>query len=303
MKSEKNKYIIVYSFAKLIRIENLILMSIVLYVSNTYIFKKELVSLPLSYLIILILSTIFIAAGGYIINDYFDLKIDKINKPNEVILERTIHRKAGILWHLFFSVLGLIGGIYLAYKVQHLSLAIVQLVSVFLLLIYSNVLKKIFTLGNLTISLLSGLLPILPYIYANLLYPYISIITTNALVSLSIFAFFTTLIRELIKDIQDVEGDIIGDRETIPVAWGMLPSKVIVFFLLLLLIIFLIPFTAYYYMHQQYNAVLYNVLFLIFPAIIQMFLLIYFKDPKKFYILSIIMKFIMLFGILFYLLF
>lgn len=303
MNKQKNKYILAYSFAKLIRIENLLLMALVLYVSNYYIYVKEGNALPTFYLIILTISTIFIAAGGYVINDYFDLKIDKINKPNELILEKTIHRKAGILWHLVFSITGLLGGIYLAYKTGHLSLSLIQILSIILLLLYSNILKKILILGNLTIALLAGLLPVLPYIYAKLLYPQISIITTNALLSLSAFAFFTTLIRELIKDIQDMEGDTVGKRKTIPIVWGFLASKIIAFFLLLLLIIFLLPFLIYYYFQHQYTAVVYNLTLLIFPVILTIFLLIKYQEPKKFYILSAIMKWIMLAGIIFYFIF
>lgn len=303
MNKQKNKYILAYSFAKLIRIENLLLMALVLYVSNYYIYVKEGNALPTFYLIILTISTIFIAAGGYVINDYFDLKIDKINKPNELILEKTIHRKAGILWHLVFSITGLLGGIYLAYKTGHLSLSVIQILSIILLLLYSNILKKILILGNLTIALLAGLLPVLPYIYAKLLYPQISIITTNALLSLSAFAFFTTLIRELIKDIQDMEGDTVGKRKTIPIVWGFLASKIIAFFLLLLLIIFLLPFLIYYYFQHQYTAVVYNLTLLIFPVILTIFLLIKYQEPKKFYILSAIMKWIMLAGIIFYFIF
>lgn len=303
MNKQKNKYILAYSFAKLIRIENLLLMALVLYVSNYYIYVKEGNALSTFYLIILTISTIFIAAGGYVINDYFDLKIDKINKPNELILEKTIHRKAGILWHLIFSITGLLGGIYLAYKTGHLSLSVIQILSIILLLLYSNILKKILILGNLTIALLAGLLPVLPYIYAKLLYPQISIITTNALLSLSAFAFFTTLIRELIKDIQDMEGDTVGKRKTIPIVWGFLASKIIAFFLLLLLIIFLLPFLIYYYFQHQYTAVMYNLTLLIFPVILTIFLLIKYQEPKKFYILSAIMKWIMLAGIIFYFIF
>lgn len=303
MNKQKNKYILAYSFAKLIRIENLLLMALVLYVSNYYIYVKEGNALPTFYLMILIISTIFIAAGGYVINDYFDLKIDKINKPNELILEKTIHRKAGILWHLVFSITGLLGGIYLAYKTGHLSLSVIQILSIILLLLYSNILKKILILGNLTIALLAGLLPVLPYIYAKLLYPQISIITTNALLSLSAFAFFTTLIRELIKDIQDMEGDTVGKRKTIPIVWGFLASKIIAFFLLLLLIIFLLPFLIYYYFQHQYTAVVYNLTLLIFPVILTIFLLIKYQESKKFYILSAIMKWIMLAGIIFYFIF
>lgn len=300
MKSNKNKYLLIWSFAKLIRLENLVLIGIVIFVSHQYIYNKEHIALPSNYLLILIASTIFIAAGGYIINDYFDIKIDKINKPDEIILEKSIHRKAAILWHLFFSSLGLIGGIFLAYKVGHLSVSLIQILSILLLLFYSNVLKRIFILGNITIALLSGLLPLLPYFYIKFLFPKISIITLNALISLSAFAFFTTLIRELIKDIQDIQGDEQGGRKTIPVVWGFLSSKIIVFFLLLLLVIFLIPFVVYYYIQKEFKAVWYHLFFLILPSIASMILLIYFQKPKQFYYLSLILKLIMLAGIIFY---
>jgi 4-hydroxybenzoate polyprenyltransferase len=244
-----------------------------------------------------------IAAGGYVINDYFDLKIDKINKPGEVILEKSIHRKAAIVWHLFFSLIGLASGVYLAFKVGHLSIAIIQLMTIGLLLMYSNVLKRVFIVGNITIALLSGILPILPYIYAKVLNPQLSILTTNALISLSAFAFFTTLIRELIKDIEDMKGDRAGGRKTIPVVWGFLASKIVVFFLLLLLVIFLMPFLVYYIIHHHVDAVLYHIFLLILPVIVSMIMVIFIKEAKQFKIHSLIMKLITLSGIVFYLIF
>lgn len=303
MQKSKNKYGLIYSFAKLVRAENLLLIALVLYVSNYYIYKKENIAIPNILLFLLIISTMSIAAGGYVINDYFDLKIDKINKPEAVVLEKIIHRKAGIIWHLFFSAIGLLIGIYMAYYVGHLSFAVIQLGAIFVLFVYSTVLKKIFILGNLTIAILSALLPVLPYLYANALYPPLSVMTVNALLSLSAFAFFTTLIRELIKDIQDIKGDIIGGRKTIPLVWGFLASKIIVFFLMVLLVLFLVPFIMYYYWHQKYEAVWYYVFMLIIPSVILIVLLILYKEPRKFYILSAMMKWIMLTGILFYFLF
>ncbi len=299
----QNKYKLIYSFAKLIRIENLFLIALVLYVSNQYIYNKEQFALPFNLLLTLIIGTMSIAAGGYVINDYFDLKIDKINKPGEVILEKSIHRKAAIVWHLFFSLIGLASGVYLAFKVGHLSIAIIQLMTIGLLLMYSNVLKRVFIVGNITIALLSGILPILPYIYAKVLNPQLSILTTNALISLSAFAFFTTLIRELIKDIEDMKGDRAGGRKTIPVVWGFLASKIVVFFLLLLLVIFLMPFLVYYIIHHHVDAVLYHIFLLILPVIVSMIMVIFIKEAKQFKILSLIMKLIMLSGIVFYLIF
>jgi len=303
MNKNISKYKLLYSFAKLIRIENLFLMALVLYVANDYIYRKEMVALSPINLWILILSTISIGAGGYVINDYFDLKIDKVNKPNEVVLEKTIHRKAAILWHLFFSIIGMTGGIYLAYLSGHLSLSSIQLASIVLLLIYSNILKKIFILGNITISLLAGLLPILPYIYINAQHPHLSIITANALLSLCAFAFFTTLIRELIKDIQDIEGDSIGGRKTIPIVWGFLASKIIIFFLLFLLIIFLLPFVVYYYWQRDYLSFWYHILLLILPTLIMMLLTIFYQHPKQFSTLSLLMKLVMLLGVIYYYIF
>lgn len=303
MKEKKSKYTLLYSFAKLIRIENLLMIALVLYVANDYIIRKEGVGLSLNYLIVLIASTALIAAGGYVINDYFDLKIDKINRPDEVILERTIHRKAAILWHLFFSLMGWFGGLYLGIKVGHISLAIIQLASIALLIVYSNVLKKIFIAGNLSIAVLTGLLPLLPYFYVHAMYPQMTLLTLNALLSLSAFAFFTTLIRELIKDIQDMEGDKEGGRKTIPVMWGILPSKIIVFFLLVLLIIFLIPFHVYYAVKNNYSAVVYNVVLLIIPSIGLMVLNVIIRNIKQYRWLSLLMKWIMIAGVVFYYIF
>ncbi len=289
------------NFLKLIRLENLIIMVITLWVSHHFIYVKENINLPNILFVSLCISTVFIAAGGYVINDYFDLKIDKINKPDEIILDKKIHRKSAIIWHLLFSILGLGFGLFICVQVHHFFLIIIQLIAILLLLLYSVFLKKIIVLGNLTIGLLTMLLPLLPMFYLKIMHYNISEYTAYSLFILSIFALMTTLIRELIKDVQDMEGDKSGQRNTIPVAWGFISSKIIIFFLGLITILFISAFLYKFYL-QNSLVLIYYLALIIVPIILLLIFNITISNHRSFKYLSVFMKLIMISGLLSYLL-
>jgi len=112
----------------------------------------------LSYttLTLLVISSIFGAAGGNIINDYFDLNIDRINKPEKVIVEKYISRRWIIFWHLLLSIASIVIGVYISYKTKILWLAFANLSCVVLLFLYSVSLKKKFLVGNILVSALTA---------------------------------------------------------------------------------------------------------------------------------------------------
>ena len=135
-----------------------------------------------------------VAAAGYIINDYYDVKIDYINEPDRVVIGKNITRRFAILFHVLLSLLGILIGAYLSWSVTALNV-----VSVFLLWLYSNSLKRLPFVGNLTVALLTG-----AAVYSvDILYR-----SGNALIGVyAVFAMFITLVREIIKDIEDLKGD------------------------------------------------------------------------------------------------
>src|SRR5690606_19862205 len=141
---------------------------------------------PILYL--LILTTLILAASGYMINDYYDVKIDYVNKPQEVIVGKNLKRRSVMFFHTILNITGIGLGMFIDLKV-----GFVNFIAAFLLWLYSNSLKRLPLVGNLTVAFLTGLaIWIIGFYYQ----------TSLLLVSVyAIFSFFINLIREIIKDI------------------------------------------------------------------------------------------------------
>ena len=106
--------------------------------------------------ILLCLSSVLIAAAGYIINDYFDLNIDLINKPHKIIVDRLISRRWTIILHFFLSIAGIVIGFYLDFTTRIWFVGISNLACAIMLVLYSVSLKRKFLVGMLLISLLTA---------------------------------------------------------------------------------------------------------------------------------------------------
>lgn len=165
---------------------------------------------------LLILSTLLITAAGYMINDYYDVKIDYVNRPEEVIIGKGIKRRVVLFLHTLFNF----AGIGLGWIVSP-RIALVNFLAAFLLWLYSNRLKREPFIGNLTVAFLTGLSVFLVAIYYQ----------KNELLVLTyaIFAFFLNLIREIIKDIEDRTGDRKHGCRTLPIVFGFRKTKQIIF--------------------------------------------------------------------------
>ena len=185
-------------------------------------------------LIMLMLASLCIAAAGYIINDYFDLNIDKVNRPDRLVIEKMIKRRWAILWHLTLSALGLALSFYLGWKIQNPLPGILNSVAVILLWFYSTTFKKQVLIGNIIISLLTAWVVLVIYIceikfnIISISTPQLAFITTifKASVLYGGFAFILSVIREVVKDMEDIEGDTKYNCHTMPIAWGIRVSKV-----------------------------------------------------------------------------
>ncbi|WP_091654812.1 geranylgeranylglycerol-phosphate geranylgeranyltransferase [Algoriphagus ornithinivorans] len=167
-------------------------------------------------LYLLILATLLITAAGYMINDYYDVKIDYVNRPNEVIVGKGIKRRVVIFLHTIFNFTGIGLGVLVAPRI-----AIVNFVAAFLLWLYSNRLKREPFIGNLTVAFLTGLSVYLVAFYYQ----------KNELLVLTyaIFAFFLNLIREILKDIEDRNGDRKHGCRTLPIVIGFRKTKQVIF--------------------------------------------------------------------------
>ena len=267
------------SLLKLTRFGNLMIIALAQYFTAGFLIAMH--TLNDLKLFLLTLSTITIAAGGYIINDYYDVKIDYINKPDRVVIGKSITRRYAILFHILLSAFGIVLGLYLSWRI-----AAVNILSVFLLWLYSNNLKRLPFVGNLTVAFLTGL----AVFVVDLFYR-----THNSLVIIyALFAFFMTLIREIIKDIEDLKGDNSFGCKTLPIVWGIRKTKILIYVILMVFAATVVV------LNQLYTALpfKYHVIFLFIPLLWLLYRLINSDMKKDFTRLSIYCKVIMMLGIL-----
>jgi 4-hydroxybenzoate polyprenyltransferase len=257
-----------------------------------------------------LLSTLLIAAAGYIINDYFDVKTDKINHPETVVVDVAIKRRWAMALHIIFNTIGLALGFYLALKCHSLKLVTFQIISILLLWFYSTHFKKQLLVGNMVVSLLTATIPLMPLAYDyylsghidpllfTVIGPFLKTLTV-IIIGYSAFAFLTSLAREVIKDMEDYKGDIQTGCKTMPIVWGMITSKVVTFFLIVITIGLLLLASFKFYTERQYIAVYYILGLVLFPLILLIVQVIRAQSSRDFKMASLLLKFIMLFGIAF----
>jgi 4-hydroxybenzoate polyprenyltransferase len=163
--------------------------------------------------ILMIISTQMIAAAGYIINDYYDQKIDMVNRPDRVIVGVTLKRRFALLGHFILNIVATFIGFWIDPLI-----GLIHIFSGFMLWLYSNQLRRLPLIGNLTIATLSGLTFLIVSVFFRQ--------QNNLVLIYALFAFTITLIREIIKDIEDVKGEAAFGCETLPVIWGVQGAKI-----------------------------------------------------------------------------
>jgi 4-hydroxybenzoate polyprenyltransferase len=230
--------------------------------------------------LMLVFSTASIASAGYIINDYFDIKIDLVNKPTEVIIGKIIKRRRAILIHQILNFIGLALGFFLGLKIL-----LINLFCIITLWLYSERFKRKAFVGNFLVAFLTALSLIIIGVYYQKNMDLVGIY--------ALFAFFISLIREIIKDMEDIRGDTRYGCQTLPIIWGIRRTKI-------LLYVFIIGFvglllTMSYILDNQYLMIIFG--FGIFPFS-WFFYKLYWADKRRdFNLLSKVCKLIMLFGI------
>ena len=264
-------------FIKLTRFWNLIIIGLAQYFAAAFLIASE--KIYDARLFLLTVSTTIIAAAGYIINDYYDIKIDLINKPERVVIGKEVARRYALLFHSILSFVGVAIGVVLNWKI-----GAINFLSAFLLWWYSNDLKRQPFVGNFVVALLTGtsvyLVSILYQTYQPLVLIY------------SIFAFGMTLIREIVKDMEDFKGDNTFGCRTLPIVWGNRKTKFLIYFLMAVL------FGSVIYINQAYEQLplLYFGVFLFVPLLFLFSRLIRADTKKDFYYLSQWCKVIILLG-------
>lgn len=256
------------------------------------------------YFILLMVSSVIIAAAGYIINDYFDLNIDRINKPDKLVVGKIISRRWVIFWHLFLSTTGVILGFYIDFKTNVRFLGIANFICVALLFLYSISLKKKVLSGNIVISSLTAwvILVVSWCETSNLLQPNLIASNTEKITRISFlyagFAFVISLIREVVKDVEDIEGDRRYGCNTMPIAWGINVTKVFVAVWLVVLISALSMVQFYVLVFKWWWSATYCILLIIIPLLYVFKKLFSATATHDYHRLSSLIKLIMFTGIL-----
>ncbi len=265
-------------FLKLTRFWNLLVIGLAQYFAAGFLIGHE--KIWDIKLFLLSTSTVIIAAAGYIINDYYDVKIDLINKPERVVIGKDVARRYALLFHSVLSMTGVAIGFLLNWKI-----GVINFFSAFLLWWYSNDLKRQPFIGNFVVALLTGLSIFLVNILYHQHQPLVTIY--------SLFAFAMTLVREIMKDAEDLKGDNTFGCRTLPIIWGFRKTKFFLYFLLLIFFISVIEINQFYAQLPMY----YFFTFLFAPLVLLVVWLVRADTPKDFYRLSQWCKVIMLLGI------
>jgi len=257
-------------------------------------------SQPLFFL--LDLASVCIAGAGYIINDYFDVNIDQVNKSDKVIIGKFIKRRAAILLHAIISFVGLALSIYVGYKIRNVFIPFFNFLAIGILLVYSSTFKKKLLIGNILISLLTAwvilVLTLAEYRFRISLHD----IVWRRLLKVSFvyagFAFIISLVREVIKDMEDMEGDMKYGCTTMPIVWGIPVSKVFAGVWIVVLAGILVAIQIYVVQFGWWFSAFYSFVAIIIPLIWVLRSLYKATTSAAFHRLSNVVKFIMLAGII-----
>ncbi|GGD83962.1 geranylgeranylglycerol-phosphate geranylgeranyltransferase [Planktosalinus lacus] len=292
------------AFLNLIRVKNLLFIVLVQVLIKITLFDQLEYSTALSYFdfAILTFATVCIAAGGYIINDIYDVAIDCVNKPLKVIVGNKISQNTAHYIYLVVTSVGVLAGFYLSNLIERQFLAGLFIILAALLYLYASFIKKILLAGNLLVALLVAMSIIILGLFD--LFPVINTenreVFTNAftlILAYALFAFLLTLLREIVKDLEDINGDKNGERKTIPIVLGRKRTGILLFFMCVIIV-----FSVLFYMYQELYRFPYAMLyflFLIIGPLLYFCIKILSTNTKTGYAkLASIPKLVMLFGIL-----
>ncbi|MDR1584852.1 MAG: geranylgeranylglycerol-phosphate geranylgeranyltransferase [Prevotellaceae bacterium] len=306
-------------YLRLIRLPNLVFLAFIQLLINRSLLMPILQTFgfdtsgnSMLNITLLIFATALIAAGGYALNDYFDIKIDAINKPSKQIVGKSVSRQTAMLLHQILTITGVCIGLFLSFLTRSFSLAFVFIVVPGLLWFYSSNYKRQFVTGNLVVAFNAALsilvvaimeLAVLQRQYGDLIFgtaiPRTFYTWTGGF---ALFAFLCTWIREIIKDMEDEGGDREMECRTMPIKWGWKRTKGFLYGLIGLGItgLFaansLIPF-------EGSLSFRYIVFGCVFPFVALAYLVFRATTPEDFHQASILSKVIMLTGTLYCLIF
>jgi len=302
---------LVGAFIKMIRLPNLFFIVLTQVLFHISVLDKILRPIELRPVIdswnfiLLSVASVLIAAAGYIINDYFDINIDQVNKPKGNVVDTVVSRRWAMAWHFILSGMGLLLSAYISWQTGFWYILLGNFGCVVLLFGYSVSLKRKLLFGNIVIALLTA------WVILIICFAEIKIATqvssaiaeaSNKIIRIGIlyaaFAFISSLIREAIKDIEDMQGDERYGCRTMPIVWGVNATKVYVAVWLVVILALLVILQVYVFRFGWWVAMAYSVVFIIAPFVLIFFRLFKATTQKNYHQLSNWTKLVMLSGIL-----
>lgn len=251
----------------------------------------------------LVLATVFIAAGGYVINDIFDVEIDTVNKPSKVLIGNKIDENQAYNLYKILCILGILCTLILAFMTKNFRLSTLPIIIMVILNFYAHTFKKQLIVGNFMIALCTGFTILLIGLFESSSNEgttndwYIRSGIAIAAVVYSLFAFLTTFLREIIKDIEDQIGDEQYGARTIPIVFGIKGAKIAALIICFLLLVFLISFIWFFPSINIKNVSLFMAFGLVLPLFAIILLIILAKNTNNYHFVSNLIKFFMCIGI------
>ena len=294
-------------YLKLIRFQNLLMIALMQCIIRYGFLKLQKVELALAdwQFALLVLATVFIAAGGYIINDIMDQETDSINRPNRVIVGKSISE--GMAYNLYFgfTIAGALIGFYLSNLIYRDNFFGIFIITSLLLYIYATSFKQIAVIGTILVSLalalsviIVGLVDIIPA--TDQVNRFQMMLWLELLFDYAVFAFLLNFIREIIKDLEDINGDYNQGMKTLPIILGVSRTAKVVAIITAVATVILLWYINNHLMNSGlYIATIYALVFLVSPLIFAVVKVWTATTQKEFHLLSNVLKAIIFFGILF----
>lgn len=294
-------------YLKLIRFQNLLMIALMQCIIRYGFLKLQKVELALAdwQFALLVLSTVFIAAGGYIINDIMDQETDSINRPNQVIVGRSISESMAYNLYFGFTIAGALIGFYLSNLIYRDNFFGIFIITSLLLYIYATSFKQIAVIGNILVSLalalsviIVGLFDIIPA--TDQVNRFQMMLWLELLFDYAVFAFLLNFIREIIKDLEDIKGDYNQGMRTLPIVLGVSRTAKVVAVITVIATVILLWYINNHLMNSGlYIATIYALVFLVSPLIFAVVKVWTAATQKEFHLLSNVIKAVIFFGILF----
>lgn len=291
-------------YLKLVRYQNLLLLALMQIIFRFGFFKLQNIEIALTdpQYLLLVLATVCIAAAGYVINNIFDQETDRENKPDQLLVGKAVKETTAYNIYVALNIVGVGLGFYLSNGIGKPGFSALFVVIAATLYLYASTFKRSLLAGNIIVALMLSISILIIGVYD--LYPILTLqnrqilaVVFQILIDYAIFAFIINLLREIVKDLEDVNGDYNQGMNTLPIVLGVNRTSKIVFFASFLPLVLSAWYIYTYIFHLTY-AVIYAISFIVAPLIYFTIKMNSAKSKKDFSHLSFILKLVLFFGIL-----